>query len=103
MESADSSLFIRPAVSAPRQITLRLNVLWSLTGNVAYAICQLGILVVLAKLGTHEAVLDDEGLRRRWSAAALAGRDRFIAEQIGIYKNLFRPARTGALTAVAAC
>ena len=30
MESADSSLFIRPAVSAPRQITLRLNVLWSL-------------------------------------------------------------------------
>jgi hypothetical protein len=29
MESADSSLFIRPALSAPRQITLRLNALWS--------------------------------------------------------------------------
>ena len=56
MESADSSLFIRPAVSAPRQITLRLNVLWSLTGNVVYSICQLGILVVLAKLGTHEMI-----------------------------------------------
>ena len=54
MESAGS--FIRPAVSAPRQITLRLNVLWSLTGNVVYSICQLGILVVLAKLGTHEMI-----------------------------------------------
>jgi Glycosyl transferases group 1/Methyltransferase domain len=41
-----------------------------------------------------QAVLDDEGLCRR---------GRFIAEQIRIYKNLFRPARTGALTAVAAC
>ena len=40
----------------PRQITLRLNVLWSLTGNVVYAVCQLGILVVLAKLGTHEMI-----------------------------------------------
>jgi glycosyltransferase involved in cell wall biosynthesis len=55
-----------------------------------------------------QAVLDDEGLRRRWSAAALADRDRFsrvrfIAEQTRIYENLFRPARTGALTAVAAC
>ena len=56
MESADSSLFIRPAVSAPRQIALRLNVLWSLTGNVVCSICQLGILVVLAKLGTHEMI-----------------------------------------------
>ena len=53
-------------------------------------------------------VLDDEGLRQRWSAAAHGGRERFsrvrfIAEQTRIYENLFRPARTGALTAVAAC
>jgi glycosyltransferase involved in cell wall biosynthesis len=39
-------------------------------------------------------MLDDEGLRQRWSAAALAGRDRFsrtrfIAEQTRIYDSLF--------------
>ena len=59
MESAvaqDSSLAVRPAVSERRQVPLRLNVLWSLTGNVVYSICQLGILVALAKLGTQEMV-----------------------------------------------
>jgi hypothetical protein len=39
----------------------------------------------------------------RGPAAALADRDRFIAEQTRIYENLFRPARTGPLTAVVAC
>ena len=52
------------------------------------------------------SVLDDEGLRRRWSAAALAGRERFsrarfIAEQTRIYESLFRPTRTAALAAAA--
>ena len=54
-----------------------------------------------------QAVLDDEGLRRRWSAAALAGRERFsrarfIAEQMRIYENLFRSTRS-VPPAVAAC
>jgi O-antigen/teichoic acid export membrane protein len=38
--------------SGPRGLTLRMNFLWTLTGNVVYAACQWGILVVLAKLGT---------------------------------------------------
>jgi glycosyltransferase involved in cell wall biosynthesis len=51
-----------------------------------------------------QLVLDDEGLRRRWSTAALAGRERFnrahfIAEQTRIYENLFRTSRTAALAA----
>jgi glycosyltransferase involved in cell wall biosynthesis len=54
-----------------------------------------------------QLVLDDEGLRRRWSAEALAGRERFsrarfIAEQTRIYENHFATARTEPL-AVAAC
>jgi glycosyltransferase involved in cell wall biosynthesis len=53
-----------------------------------------------------QLVLDDEGLRRRWSAAALAGRERFsrtrfIAEQTRIYDSLFRTTRTAALAAAA--
>ena len=55
-----------------------------------------------------QRVLDDEGLRRRWSAAALAGRERFsrgsfIAEQTRIYETLFRTTRTAALAASPAC
>jgi glycosyltransferase involved in cell wall biosynthesis len=42
-----------------------------------------------------QLVLDDGGLRQRWSAAALAGRERFsrasfITEQTHIYERLFR-------------
>jgi O-antigen/teichoic acid export membrane protein len=40
--------------SGPRRLTLRMNFLWTLTGNVVYAACQWGILVVLAKLGTPQ-------------------------------------------------
>jgi O-antigen/teichoic acid export membrane protein len=49
-----SSLFVRRAVSPPRPVKLRVNILWSLAGTAVYSLCQLGILVVLAKLGTHE-------------------------------------------------
>jgi len=54
-----------------------------------------------------QLLLDDEGLRRRWSAAALAGRERFsrarfITEQTRIYENHFSTTRTAPL-AVAAC
>ena len=38
--------------SSPHRLTLRMNFLWTLAGNVVYAACQWGILVVLAKLGT---------------------------------------------------
>ena len=51
-----------------------------------------------------QLLLDDEGLRRRWSAAALAGRERlsrarFIAEQTRIYEGLFRSTRSAAVAA----
>ena len=53
-----------------------------------------------------QAVLDDGGLRQRWSAAALAGRERFsrvrfIAEQTRIYESPFRTTRIPALAAAA--
>jgi O-antigen/teichoic acid export membrane protein len=49
--------FNRPLLeSSPRRLTLRMNFLWTLTGNVVYGACQWGILVVLAKLGTPEMV-----------------------------------------------
>lgn len=38
----------------PKPLSLRWNVSWSALGNVAYAATQWGILVLLAKLGTHE-------------------------------------------------
>ncbi len=40
----------------PPRLTLRVNFLWTLTGNVIYAACQWGILVALAKLGTPQMV-----------------------------------------------
>lgn len=52
----ECSSLVRSPVSPPRQAKLRVNVLWSLAGTVVYALCQLGILVVLAKLGTQEMV-----------------------------------------------
>jgi hypothetical protein len=51
-----------PAICEPlaqqrsRQLTLRVNFLWTLAGNVVYAACQWGILVALAKLGTPQMV-----------------------------------------------
>jgi O-antigen/teichoic acid export membrane protein len=42
--------------SSPHRLTLRTNFLWALSGNVVYAGCQWGILVVLAKLGTPQLV-----------------------------------------------
>jgi O-antigen/teichoic acid export membrane protein len=42
--------------SGPHRLTLRMNFLWTLAGNVVYAACQWGILVVLAKLGTLQMV-----------------------------------------------
>src|SRR6516165_6140027 len=42
--------------SDSQRLTLRMNFLWTLTGNVFYAACQWGILVVLAKLGTSQMV-----------------------------------------------
>jgi O-antigen/teichoic acid export membrane protein len=44
------------AGSGSRRLTLRMNFLWTLSGNVVYAACQWGILVVLAKLGTAQMV-----------------------------------------------
>jgi hypothetical protein len=40
----------------PRRLTLRVNFLWTLAGNVIYAACQWGILIALAKLGTLQMV-----------------------------------------------
>jgi O-antigen/teichoic acid export membrane protein len=45
-----------PLRSGPRRLTLRMNFLWTLIGNVVYAASQWGILVVLAKLGTPQMV-----------------------------------------------
>jgi O-antigen/teichoic acid export membrane protein len=42
--------------SGSQRLTLRMNFVWTLTGNVFYAACQWGILVVLAKLGTSQIV-----------------------------------------------
>jgi O-antigen/teichoic acid export membrane protein len=42
--------------SGPHRLTLRVNFLWTLSGNVVYAGCQWGMLVVLAKLGTPQIV-----------------------------------------------
>src|SRR5258708_7779966 len=42
--------------SSPHRLTLRVNFLWTLSGNVVYAACQWGMVVVLAKLGTPQLV-----------------------------------------------
>jgi O-antigen/teichoic acid export membrane protein len=42
--------------SGPQRLTLRVNFLWTLGGNVVYAASQWGILVLLAKLGTPQTV-----------------------------------------------
>ena len=45
----------RPAAATGR-LSLRANFSWTLVGNVVYAACQWGMLTVLAKLGSPEAV-----------------------------------------------
>ena len=45
-----------PLRSGPQRLTLRVNFLWTLGGNVVYAACQWGMLVMLAKLGTPQLV-----------------------------------------------
>jgi O-antigen/teichoic acid export membrane protein len=42
--------------AGPKPLGLKLNVSWALAGNVIYAACQWGMLVVLAKLGSPEMV-----------------------------------------------
>jgi O-antigen/teichoic acid export membrane protein len=42
--------------SSPHGLRLRSNFLWTLGGNVVYAACQWGMLVLLAKLGTPQLV-----------------------------------------------
>ncbi len=44
------------SVAGPRPLSLKKNVAWTFAGNVVNAMCQWGILVVLAKLGTAEIV-----------------------------------------------
>src|SRR5258708_26838048 len=49
--------FAQPRLrSSPHRLTLRVNFLWTLSGNVVYAACQWGMVVVLAKLGTPQLV-----------------------------------------------
>ena len=44
------------AILTPRPLSLRKNFAWTLAGNVVYAGCQWGMLIVLAKLGSPEMV-----------------------------------------------
>lgn len=48
--------FDRKGVISDRVLPLRINFLWTLSGNIVYAGSQWGMLVVLAKLGTPEMV-----------------------------------------------
>jgi len=55
MESTTKPDFLpRPAETAP--LSLRRNFSWTLSGNVGYAACQWGMLIVLAKFGSPELV-----------------------------------------------
>jgi O-antigen/teichoic acid export membrane protein len=45
-----------PIPSGRKRLSLRLNVSWTLAGNVIYAACQWGMLVILAKRGSPEMV-----------------------------------------------
>lgn len=56
----------------PRKLTLRANFLWTLAGNVVYAACQWGIIMVLAKLGSPELV-GEFGLALAITAPVLIG------------------------------
>ena len=45
-----------PAREGPQPLSLRRNVVWTFLGNVGHAGCQVGLLLVLAKLGTTHMV-----------------------------------------------
>lgn len=47
---------IAGAASAPAKQSLRKNFSWTLVGNVVYAVCQMGILAIIARLGGAEMV-----------------------------------------------
>lgn len=51
-----TTLDSRTANERPAPLSLRGNFVWSLVGNVLYAFCQWGVLVVLAKLCSQETV-----------------------------------------------
>lgn len=53
---ADADESVRPSVERFRGLSLRANFSWTLMGNIIYAGCQWGVLVVLAKLTTSEEV-----------------------------------------------
>lgn len=55
-----------------RRLTLRMNFLWTLGGNIIYAATQWGILVVLAKLGTPQ-MLGDFALALAITAPVMIG------------------------------
>src|SRR4051812_45337492 len=44
------------APAAPRGLSLKVNFIWTLAGNLIYAGCQWGMLVIIAKLGSAELV-----------------------------------------------
>ena len=57
VEESDGLLAAGPcAKPSPRPLSLRSNFSWTFVGNVVYAGCQWGMLVVLAKLGSPEKV-----------------------------------------------
>jgi O-antigen/teichoic acid export membrane protein len=56
----------------PRRLTLRANFLWTLAGNLVYAACQWGIIMLLAKLGSPELV-GEFGLALAITAPVLIG------------------------------
>lgn len=45
-----------PACEGPQPLSLRRNIVWTFLGNVGHAGCQVGLLLVLAKLGTARMV-----------------------------------------------
>jgi len=45
-----------PARDGPQPLSLRRNIVWTFLGNVGHAGCQVGLLLVLAKLGTPKMV-----------------------------------------------
>ncbi|MFN3597233.1 MAG: lipopolysaccharide biosynthesis protein [Rubricoccaceae bacterium] len=47
---------LRGAAAPQGRLSLRLNVSWTFAGNVVYAACQWGVLMVLARLGSPELV-----------------------------------------------
>jgi O-antigen/teichoic acid export membrane protein len=44
--------FVNPTVAPVQGLSLRSNFTWALAGNVVYAVCQWGMIVALAKLGS---------------------------------------------------